>query len=309
MSDDESVLSNDIVTTDESTDSSEFSDSDTDDQEFKMSPLSTMIVYGTSTSGKTAFIQDMILSRAFSSEFKYVYLVVGGIKSSQDLAAKVTDYIKVIKDSFPEVLARNIRIFANIELFEHHLTGISGDELISQKLAILDDIMTSFRKPELVDNIINQYAHHKNFNLIITTQRSFHQDGKSLKDSARYIVLFPTIPVTSRNRLIRDYSPVVRAVINNFFSGQNADRVMRAMNTKYYEPVIIDTKASENDSDVLIYRGLLDSEPEKIKNFDKDETINPDAELGDLVEQLFQPKRHSVESCGDSSEHKRFRAE
>ena len=293
---DSDIGSNDITSDESSSDSSDFVDSDTDYQVLKLRHPSSVIVYGQTMCGKTSFIIELMYAKAFDVDFKYIYLVIGGLDSMYDMSKKAKEFIKAVRDCFPNVSADKITIFASLEMLVLHLKNqdMSEEELSAPKLGILDDILTTSVRPAAIDDVFNAGVHHKSLSVIVTVQKFFQRDGKSMKDSSVYLVIFPQVPLTTRNRLMGDLPIDARRIVNAFFAGQSADSLSVLTNTRYCQPVIIDRGAPDNGADIVIYRGMHDSEPVKVRSADKELPINPEQEMNSLIESVFGSKRQKL---------------
>ena len=122
----------------------------------------TMIVSGPTSSGKTVFVNKMIDSNLFNTDFKEIiwcYSEVGSLKEK----AGVT-----YNEGLPD---------------ESVFTG-------EPKLLILDDLM--HESSERVAKLFTKVSHHRNVSVIFITQNLFHQSkhSREMALNSHYLVVF-----------------------------------------------------------------------------------------------------------------------
>lgn len=300
----DSVSENNSI--DSSTDTSDFesSESDENDQKFKMKCPAIMILYGPSQSGKSTFMLDMIFGRHFAANFRYVYLCIG-VRAEADAEHKLKPLISAIVSSMPDDITEesSVKVFSSFELLHEHLRQVTTEEKNSPKLVIFDDMMTSDKKPKNVDSLFTEMAHHHNACMISSMQNLFIKEGRLLRDQGRYIVLFPGIPHTTLSRFLNEYAQSVKDTVKAFIKTQGSDPLLKKYDVRFKVPVIIDNLPDKNEVDKIVWRSLEDDDPVEINSDESSgDNINALGVSTELVTNLFRAeaqkaraKKHRVD--------------
>lgn len=126
----------------------------------------TMMVAGPSMSGKSTFLQKLILSKEkmFSTQFKRILWCYSENGANPNIP--------------------------NVEFHK----GMPNEAVVSHsgpQLLILDDLMSDAYNAKISD-LFTKGSHHRNISIILVTQNIFHQGAHSrdISLNAKYIVLF-----------------------------------------------------------------------------------------------------------------------
>jgi hypothetical protein len=244
----------------------EYESSSSDEEELRFSiqiPSLTMI-YGKSMSGKSTFVQDLIIGEYFDPPPTQFYLLIP--KPATDMVAeeKIKNFVDTVQAAYSPYDNENGLIFVAQDVNGSGITEVI-EKIQSQpsdavKLLFIDDLLSE-KMLRALNKIANEVMHHSNVGVLITSQGFFIKDAKILRENSNYIVIFPGLP--DLPRFFSGYSQDIKTAIVALL-GQQRDDEYDVPGLEYPKPIIIDKEPDRNFNMLRIWRDVHDISPTEL---------------------------------------------
>ena len=247
-----------------SDDFSDVSFSDYDDEwdaeGFRLEIPSTVLIVGPSKSGKSKFIEQMMVRRKIQPFPELI--VICGPGSNQE--ERFSDLFTALRYGLQDVSDKPLCIKLASKISEAKRILESPKYHGLPKLAIFDDKLTSGTDAALKD-IVTVTGHHSNVCVIITTQGMFVRDNPIIRTQTDTMIIFPLLDEIGLKRFMSGFPNGVFARVIDILSVESQ---------KYYNDIKCDGE-TEDDSEFIpipaiacksrvgciVYAGLSDIKP------------------------------------------------
>lgn len=278
------------------------SDSDLDELKPSIKVPSVTLIFGKSRSGKSTFVLDCIYSRIFDIKPEMLYLVIGSSNHTA-LVSKSKPFITAFLDTYSPEMDDCIKLCGSLD----ELSTILSEETDSKrlnapKLVIVDDMMTTDKKPEAIQKIVSELSHHCNAAAMLSTQQFFISGGRSMKDNADYQVVFRGSSFMTLKRFLSDLPASITQNILQFFASQDKDKISSLYGTKFGQPIIIDNNVDNPSGSTIIWRGFEDRDPMIVNEDNRmSSAIKGGENTGEFIRDLITKYKHKNSSSSSNN--------